>query len=112
MIRNYAAHMRGSSKGKVKGKFSRFLEHRHCLAGGLAQYMNNRRIPVMTKFNVPNMSCGHCTAAIEKAVKAADAGAQLNFDLEARSVEIISHLNTEAVAKILEGEGYPNAPAT
>lgn len=59
------------------------------------------------KFNVPDMSCGHCKATIEKAVTAADEGADLQFDLDARTVEVNSTLDEAALAAILEKEGYP-----
>ena len=65
----------------------------------------------MTKFNVPDMSCGHCTAAIEKAVTAADEGADLEFDLDAHTVTVSSALDDAALAGILEKEGYPATPA-
>ena len=65
----------------------------------------------MTKFNVPDMSCGHCTAAIEKAVTAADEGADLEFDLETHTVTVSSTLDDAALAGILEKEGYPATPA-
>ncbi len=65
----------------------------------------------MTKFNVPDMSCGHCKAAIEKAVTAADEGADLAFDLDARTVTVASTLDDAALAGILEKEGYPATPA-
>jgi len=65
----------------------------------------------MTTFNVPDMSCGHCTAAIEKAVTAADEGADLEFDLEAHTVAVSSTLDDTALAAILEKEGYPATPA-
>lgn len=60
----------------------------------------------MTKFNVPNMTCGHCAAAIEKAITAADESAELRFDLEARTLAISSALDDATVAGILESEGY------
>lgn len=60
----------------------------------------------MAKFNVPNMSCGHCASAIEKAVTAADESADLEFDLESRTVAITSELDDAKVAGILEKEGY------
>lgn len=44
----------------------------------------------MPKFAVPKMSCGHCTAAIEKSVTEADPTALLEFDLDTRTVEIDS----------------------
>ena len=62
----------------------------------------------MTKFNVPDMSCGHCKAAIEKAVAAEDSAAKLEFDMEARSVVITSTLDDAALAKAMEAEGYPS----
>lgn len=64
----------------------------------------------MTTFNVPDMSCGHCTAAIEKAVTGADAGASLAFDLETHTVTVDSTLDDAALAGILEQEGYPATP--
>lgn len=59
------------------------------------------------KFHVPDMSCGHCKAAIEKAFAAADPLADLDFDMEERHVEIASDLNEAAVVKLLEEAGYP-----
>ncbi|MHA1544833.1 MAG: heavy-metal-associated domain-containing protein, partial [Alphaproteobacteria bacterium] len=44
----------------------------------------------MTKLNVPEMSCGHCKAAIEKAVAGIDADARVTVDLENRTVSIES----------------------
>jgi len=40
------------------------------------------------KFHVPDMSCGHCVATIEKALKAKDPTATLRTDLKARTAEI------------------------
>lgn len=65
----------------------------------------------MTKFKVPDMSCGHCTAAIEKAVTAADDSAELAFDLDSHMVTVTSKLDDAALAGILAGEGYPATPA-
>ncbi len=38
----------------------------------------------MTGLNVPGMSCGHCTAAIETAIKTIDPAAKASCDLGAR----------------------------
>jgi len=65
----------------------------------------------MTTFNVPDMTCGHCKAAIETAISAADASATFSFDMEARKVDITTSLENVAVAKILESEGYPSSIA-
>ena len=42
----------------------------------------------MTKFNVPDMSCGHCKRAVEDAIASVDAGATVRVDLETRKVEV------------------------
>ncbi len=64
----------------------------------------------MMKFTVPEMSCGHCKAAIEKAVAAADPGAKLVVDLEAKTVEIESRLDEAALKAVLAEEGYTATP--
>lgn len=61
----------------------------------------------MIKLTVPDMSCGHCTAAIEKAITGLDANAVVNTDLEHKSVEIISSLSEDMVIQALAEEGYP-----
>ncbi|SNT40092.1 heavy-metal-associated domain-containing protein [Tropicimonas sediminicola] len=60
----------------------------------------------MTRFNVPEMSCGHCTAAIEKAVKASDANAEVSCDLSDRTVSISSTLPAEALQTAIQQAGY------
>ena len=61
----------------------------------------------MTKFNVPDMSCGHCRATIQKAVTGVDAAAGLDFDMEARTVTVSSKLDDATIAGLLDAEGYP-----
>ncbi|WP_212523497.1 heavy-metal-associated domain-containing protein [Actibacterium sp. MT2.3-13A] len=58
------------------------------------------------KLNVPEMSCRHCTAAIEKAIKALDAGAQVDCDLAARSVSVKTTLEESAVRAAISEAGY------
>ena len=64
------------------------------------------------KFSVPDMSCGHCTAAIEAAIKAQDPGATVACDLDARQVAIESALSGEAIVATLKDAGYAAAPAS
>jgi copper chaperone len=66
----------------------------------------------MSTFHVPDMSCRHCKAAIEKAVLAADAEAQLEFDLDAHKVKIASRLTDADLTALLAKEGYPATVAT
>jgi copper chaperone len=65
----------------------------------------------MTKLSVPNMSCGHCRASIEKAVTEADPVADLDFDMEKRTVEVDTDVGTEALLAILKDAGYPASVA-
>ncbi len=58
-------------------------------------------------FTVPDMSCGHCTAAIEAAIKAADPAATITCDLAAHTVSVRSALSDAAIAATLAGAGYP-----
>ncbi len=62
----------------------------------------------MTSFNVPDMSCGHCKAAIEKAISAADPGATITFDMDARKIDVSSQLPTADLTALLDKEGYPS----
>lgn len=60
----------------------------------------------MTKLSVPEMSCGHCKAAVEKAVSGVDDLADLEFDMEARTVEIESDIDAAGLIAALKTEGY------
>jgi copper chaperone len=62
------------------------------------------------KFHVPDMSCSHCTAAIEKGITAADAMAQVTNDLSSKTVEVESNLDVATIQKVLEDAGYPAEP--
>ncbi|APO87381.1 heavy-metal-associated domain-containing protein [Marivivens sp. JLT3646] len=63
------------------------------------------------KFNVPDMSCGHCTSTIEKAIKAADANASVSCDIPARTVSVEGALSTERLTALLREAGYENTVA-
>ena len=60
----------------------------------------------MTTFKVPEMSCGHCTAAIEKEIKSADQAAEVNCDLNDRSVAVQSALGNDAILAAIKEAGY------
>ncbi|RYH08393.1 heavy-metal-associated domain-containing protein [Tropicimonas sp. IMCC6043] len=65
----------------------------------------------MTRFTVPDMSCGHCTAAIEKAIKEIDAQAKVDCNLEDRSVSISSELSAQALQSAIQEAGYSSEAA-
>jgi len=60
----------------------------------------------MTKFNVPDMSCGHCTSAIETGIKTSDPTAQIACDLTDRTVDVESKLGADAVLTAIKDAGY------
>lgn len=61
----------------------------------------------MTTFHIPDMSCGHCKAAIEAAIKALDPSAQITFNMEKRDVQLTSQAATENLIAALSKAGYP-----
>jgi len=58
------------------------------------------------KFHVPEMSCGHCKAAIEKALHALDANAAVRVDLSGRTVEVETGQPEASVLAAMKGAGY------
>jgi len=64
----------------------------------------------MTNFHIPDMSCGHCKATVEKTIHALDPAAQIAFDMEARQIALESRAETTNVQAALAGAGYPATP--
>ncbi len=60
----------------------------------------------MIRFSIPNMSCGHCTASIRKAIMAADPDATVSCDLNARIIAVDSTLDETAVVAAVSDAGY------
>ena len=58
------------------------------------------------KFHVPDMSCGHCTAAIRKSIKTADPAAQVETDLETRIVSVKTSSQPDAILQSIKSAGY------
>ncbi|MFU8823157.1 heavy-metal-associated domain-containing protein [Yoonia sp.] len=58
------------------------------------------------KLHVPDMTCGHCTAAITASIQAADATAIVTTDLPGREVDLKTMLGSDAVLTILKTAGY------
>jgi copper chaperone len=63
----------------------------------------------MHQFTLPDMSCGHCAAAIIAALQAADGQAQITIDREARTARVDSALSRDTLAAVLSEAGYPPA---
>ena len=60
------------------------------------------------KFHVPDMSCGHCRAAIEQAIAAA--GGTVSVDLNSRMVTV-SGLDAARATAVLAEAGHSATPA-
>lgn len=60
------------------------------------------------KFTVTDMSCGHCTATIEKAV--AEAGGHATTDLASHSVTVTG-LDAATAESVIRDAGYTPEPA-
>jgi copper chaperone len=52
------------------------------------------------------MSCGHCTAAIEKALKAVDPQAEAHFDLANRTLALDTAQGADTIATAIRTAGY------
>jgi len=64
----------------------------------------------MTNFHIPDMSCGHCKATIEKTIHAIDPTAQIAFDMTARRITLDSLAETANLQEALAEAGYPATP--
>ena len=66
----------------------------------------------MTRYDVPDMSCGHCTASIRKAIGAIDPAAKVDCDLSARIVSVESALGQDKLVLAMKEAGYEATPAS
>ncbi|RQO55616.1 copper chaperone [Paucibacter sp. KBW04] len=60
-------------------------------------------------FKLPDMSCGHCVAAITRALGEVDDQAKLDFKRDTRELQVQSDLSREDLATALTEAGYPPA---
>jgi copper chaperone len=64
----------------------------------------------MTTFHIPDMSCGHCKATVEKTIHALDPAARIEFDMAARRIALDSRAESAKVRVALTEAGYPATP--
>lgn len=65
----------------------------------------------MTTLKVPDMTCGHCKASIEKAIHDLDQSVAISFDLAAHTVRLgAAKVPTEAIMTALKEAGYEATP--
>jgi copper chaperone len=65
----------------------------------------------MTNLSIPDMSCGHCKAAIEAAILKLDPSAHVVIDMPNRRASITSSQPDAALIKALDSVGFPARPA-
>lgn len=64
----------------------------------------------MVEYQVNDMSCGHCVAAITRAVQALDPAAGVEIDLANHRVRVTGGLAAERYAQAIRDEGYTPEP--
>ena len=58
------------------------------------------------QFTVTGMTCGHCEAAVTRAIKQLDGGAEVKIDRSLNLVEVKTTEPRDAVAAAIREEGY------
>ena len=58
------------------------------------------------EFTVTGMTCGHCEAAVTRAIKQLDAQAQVQIERAQNRVQVESTQAREAIAAAIREEGY------
>lgn len=62
----------------------------------------------MLKLKVEDMSCGHCAATVEKAVKGVDPAASVDVDLVSGVVSVETAADKAQISDAVRSAGYPN----
>jgi copper chaperone len=65
----------------------------------------------MYALQVEDMSCAHCVGAVTKAVRALDAGAQVEVDLASKQVRVESGVELARVKAAIIEAGFPVSAA-
>ncbi|MEO8296788.1 MAG: heavy-metal-associated domain-containing protein [Burkholderiales bacterium] len=63
------------------------------------------------ELTLPDMTCGHCVATVQRVVHALDPKAQVVVDLASKRAQIDAILDEGKLRQALTDEGYPPAPA-
>jgi copper chaperone len=62
------------------------------------------------RYSVPDMTCGHCAQAIEKAVKGLDPQAEVAVDLTRKEVTVQSTAKESQLGDTIRSAGYEPSP--
>lgn len=66
----------------------------------------------MTRLAVQGMTCGHCSAAVKRALEAVPGVTSASVDLDAGSATVEGDAPLEALINAVGDEGYTAAPAS
>ena len=58
------------------------------------------------KFSIPDMTCGHCKAIVERTIIDLDSKADVVVDLQKHTAEVKTTAAAEAIMSALKSEGY------
>jgi len=65
----------------------------------------------MQTFHIPDMTCGHCSAAVTQALRALDEQARIEIDLPSHQLRVESSRSREQLVAALSAAGYEPAAA-
>ena len=63
----------------------------------------------MLEYTLPDMTCGHCVATVQRTLLALDPAAKVDIDLPSHRVRVDTALGDAQVRDVLTEEGYPPA---
>lgn len=61
----------------------------------------------MHRFEVPDMTCGHCAEMVTKAIHSVDRAASVDVDIDSHEVRVRSDAEAAALTATLLEAGYP-----
>ncbi|HLR83272.1 MAG TPA: heavy-metal-associated domain-containing protein [Paenalcaligenes sp.] len=61
------------------------------------------------KFQIPDMTCGHCVSTITNAIQAKYDGAQVEAEVETHTLTVQGTEDAEGLESIIKQEGYSPA---
>jgi copper chaperone len=62
------------------------------------------------RFDIPDMTCGHCVKTVTQAVQSVDPAAQVQADLATHSIGVTSAASAASLSAALVAAGYANMP--
>lgn len=62
----------------------------------------------MLKLKVEDMTCGHCAATVQKAVRSVDPVAKVDVDLATGTVTVETVADESRIGEVIRAAGYSN----